>query len=183
MGIMTDENNQVECGIWDKDRSCIVPIVLLEALPLYKRKTIPYEYQDMMGHMNIRWYFDLFARAGRQFFKSHGLDQAYFKSGEFGVFALKHFIQYFAEVRGGQTVAIRTRLIARSDKRFHFMQFMINETTTQLAAAFEALITHADLKIRRAAPMPAKIAQRLDTTLAKDNTLDWKAPISGAIKP
>ena len=180
---MIDESDQLECGIWAKDRSCIIPLVSLEALPLYHHKTIPSDYQDIMGHMNIRWYFDLFARAGRKFFKFHGLDEEYFNEGEFGVFALKHFIQYFAEVRGGQTVAIRTRLIARSEKRFHFMQFMINETTTQLAATFEALITHADLKIRRAAPMPAEIAQRLDETLAKDITLDWDAPVSGAIKP
>ena len=180
---MIDESDQLECGIWAKDRSCIIPLVSLEALPLFHRKTIPAEYQDMMGHMNIRWYFDLFARAGRKFFKFHGLDEEYFNEGEFGIFALKHFIQYFAEVRGGQTVTIRTRLIARSDKRFHFMQFMINETTTQVAATFEALITHADLKIRRAAPMPAEIVQRLDSTLAKNETLDWKAPVSGAIKP
>lgn len=180
---MTDKNDQLECGIWDKDRRCIIPLVSLEALPLYHRKTIPSDYQDLMGHMNIRWYFDLFARAGRKFFKSHGMNEDYFRDGKFGVFALKHFIQYFAEVRVGQRVGIHARLIGRSEKRFHFIQFMINQTTTQLSATFEALITHADLKIRRAAPLPAEIAQRLDTTLAKDNALDWEAPISGALNP
>jgi len=44
------------------------------------------------------------------------------------------------------------------------------------------LITHADLKIRRAAPMPAQIAQKFDATLAQDETLDWAAPICGAIR-
>jgi acyl-CoA thioester hydrolase len=179
---MTDENDQFECGIWDKEGSCMIPLATLEALPEYHRKTIPSDYQDLMGHMNIRWYFDLFARSGRKFFKSHGLDEDYFRGGKFGVFALKHFIQYFAEVRVGQTVAIHARLIARSEKRFHFMQFMINQTTTQLASTFEALITHADLKIRRAAPMPAEIAQKLDATLAENETLGWDAPVSGAIR-
>ena len=61
------------------------------------------------------------------------------------------------------------------------MLFMINETTNQLASTFEALITRSDLKIRRAAPMPAQIVQRFDATLAEDGTLDWEAPISGAI--
>ena len=56
-----------------------------------------------------------------------------------------------------------------------------NETATQLASTFEALITHADLKIRRAAPMPVQIVQRLDATLAKYETLDWEAPVCGAI--
>ena len=179
---MTDKTEQFECGIWNKDRSCLAPLAALEALPLYHRKTIPSDYQDLMGHMNIRWYFDLFARTGRKLFKYHGMDEDYFRDGQFGVFALKHFIQYYAEVHVGQSIAIHARLIARSEKRFHFMLFMINETTGKLAATFEALITHADLKIRRAAPMPAEITEKLDATLADLATLDWEAPLSGAIK-
>ena len=175
------ENDRAECGIWDKANGCMIPLASLATLPVYHRKIIPSDYEDVMGHMNIRWYFDLFARSGRKFFKAHGLDEDYFRDGKFGVFALKHFIQYFAEVRVGQAIGVHARLIARSDKRFHFMQFMINETTTQLASTFEALITHADLKIRRSAPMPAHIVKKLDATLAGDETLDWEAPISGAM--
>jgi acyl-CoA thioester hydrolase len=178
---MTNENKQLECGIWDRAGSCLIPLALLETLPVYLRKTIPAEYLDIMGHMNIRWYFDMFAKSGRKFFTAHGLGEDYFRDGKFGVFTLKQYIQYFAEVRVGQTVAVHTRLIARSDKRFHFMHFMINETTTRLAATFEALITHADLKLRRAASMPAPIAQQFDATLAKDESLDWAAPVCGAM--
>ena len=174
--------SETECGIWDKEGSCLIPLALLESLPVYHRETIPSDYLDLMGHMNIRWYFELFARSSQKFFASHGLDENYFRGGNFGVFTLKQFIQYFAEVRVGQTVAIHTRLMGRSDKRFHFVHFMINETTTQLAATFEALITHADLKIRRSAPMPGQIAQKFDGTLTKDAALDWEAPICGAMR-
>jgi acyl-CoA thioester hydrolase len=59
---------------------------------------------------------------------------------------------------------------------------MINETTIQLASTFEALITHADLKIRRSAPMPAQITQKFDVTLARDEALDWVAPVCGAMR-
>ena len=179
---MTVENNELECGIWDRAGSCLIPLALLETLPRYHRKKIPADYLDLMGHMNIRWYFDMFAKSGRKFFTSHGLSEEYFRDGKFGVFTLKQYIQYFAEVRVGQTVAIHTRLIGRSDKRFHFLHFMINETTTQLAATFEALITHADLKIRRGAPMPAYIAQKFDATLDKDAKLDWEAPVCGVMR-
>jgi acyl-CoA thioester hydrolase len=179
---MTAKNDLLECGIWDKEGGCLISLALLETLPVYHRKTIPSDYLDIMGHMNIRWYFDLFAKSGRKFFASHGLDEDYFRGGNFGVFTLKQFIQYFAEVRVGQIVAIRTRLVGRSDKRFHFLHFMINETTTQLAATFEALITHADLQIRRAAPMPPQIAEKFDATLLGDETLGWEAPTCGAIR-
>ncbi|CAB1071271.1 hypothetical protein D1AOALGA4SA_1186 [Olavius algarvensis Delta 1 endosymbiont] len=179
---MNDDHNQFECGIWDREGSCLIPLALLETLPVFLRKTIPDEYLDLMGHMNIRWYFDMFAKAGRKFFTAHGLGEDYFRQGNFGVFTLKQYIQYFAEVRVGQTVAVHTRLIGRSPKRFHFMHFMINETTSQLAATFEALITHADLNLRRAAPMPAHIAQQFDATLDRDTGLDWAAPVCGAMR-
>jgi len=175
-------NDQLECGIWDRESGCLLPLALLEALAVYHRETIPAGYLDIMGHMNIRWYFELFAIAGHGFSAAHGLDAAYFHSGDAGIFTLKQFIQYFAEVRVDQTVAVHTRLIGRSDKRFHFMHFMLNETTAQLAATFEALITHADLKWRRSAPMPARIAENFDATLAGDEKLAWKAPVCGAIR-
>ena len=171
-----------ECGIWDREGSCLIPLALLEALPEYCRQTITSDYLDIMGHMNIRWYFELFAKSGRKFLITHGLNENYFRAGHNGVFTLKQFIQYFAEVRVGQTVAVHTRLIGRSDKRVHFMHFMINETTTQLAATFEALITHADLEIRRSAPMPDRIAKNFDATFARDETLEWETPVCGAMR-
>ena len=96
---MTAENNQFECGIWDKEGSCLIPLVKLEVLPGYHRETIPEEYLDIMGHMNIRWYFDMFAKSGHKFFTSHGLGEDYFRDGNFGVFTLKQYIQYLADKR------------------------------------------------------------------------------------
>ena len=50
---MTVENNQHECGIWDREGSCLLPLALLEALPEYHRKTILSDYLDIMGiYMN-----------------------------------------------------------------------------------------------------------------------------------
>ena len=111
---MTVDSNQIECGIRGAEDGCLVSLASLTALPVYHHKTIPADYQDLMGHMNIRWYFDLFARTGRKFFKYHGLDEDYFQEGQFGVFALKHFIQYFTEVLVGQAVAIHGRLTRRN---------------------------------------------------------------------
>lgn len=178
----TIENNLSECGIWNREGSCLIPLASLETLSVYQRKTISSDYLDIMGHMNIRWYFALFAKAGRKFFSSHGLNEEYFRGGESGVFTLKQFIQYFAEVRVGQSIAVRTRLIGRSEKRIHIIHFMVNESTSQLAATFEALITHADLKLRRAAPMPGHIADRFDATLAEDEKLEWEVPVCGAMR-
>ena len=175
-------NNELECGVWDKNGICLVPIADVEKLPLYHREKIPADYLDVMGHMNIRWYMTLYDKAAWNFFSTHGLNLDYFREKQAGAFALKHIINYYAEVRQGQTVAIRTRLLGRSERRFHAMHFMINETAGQLASTLELLGTHADLQIRRAAPMPPEIIDKLDAKLTKDQQLDWAAPVSGVIQ-
>ena len=170
-----------ECGIWARKDICLVPLENIAVLPLYHRETIPPEYLDAMGHMNVRWYMAVFDTAVWEFFKSYGLDQDYFTREQSGVFALKHVIQYYAEVKQGETVGIRVRLLGRSDKRFHFMAFMINETTGKLASTLEVLGTHADLSIRRGSPLPPVIQNKIDAKLAEDAALGWEAPVSGAI--
>ena len=174
-------NNDLECGIWDRQGACLVAMDDLSPLPLYHHEIIPADYIDPMGHMNIRWYLTLFDKAAWKFFESIGLNEDYFKTKQEGGFALKQFIQYFAEVRVGQTVAVRTRFIDRSKKRFHVMHFMANETTGQLAASLEALGTYADLKLRRSAPIPSEIAEKMDAQLEHDRKLSWEPPLCGVI--
>ena len=153
----------------------------LHALPLYHRQTIPDDYIDAMGHMNVRWYMALFDEATWGFFDDLGLSTDYFKAHQAGGFALRHFINYWSEVHVGETVAVHTRLLERSAKRFHFMHFLINEATCQAAASLESLCTHADLRQRKSSPFPPAIAERLDAHLARNQRLDWQAPVCGAI--
>jgi acyl-CoA thioester hydrolase len=160
----------------------MVNLEQLESLPLSHRFTIPREYLDLMGHMNVRWYMALFDEASWKFFATVGMDEAYYCSGKGGSFALQHFIRYLAEVRAGETVAIHTRILGRSDTRLHFMHFMINESTRKLATTLEALGAHADLTIRRIAPYPEHIATQIDAILFGQGRLDWEAPICGAIQ-
>lgn len=163
------------------ENGCPVTFEQLQALPLYHRETIPTDYLDSMGHMNVRWYMALFDEATWHFFNAIGMTRDYFINSHAGGFALKNFINYWREVRAGQTVALRTRLIGRTDKRFHFMHFMLDETAGQVASSLESLGTHADLKLRRSAPLPGFIANAFDAQLAHDNRLEWQAPVCGAI--
>ncbi|MBW2514434.1 MAG: thioesterase family protein [Deltaproteobacteria bacterium] len=173
---------QNECGIWEKTKGCLVPLDSLAMLPLYHRETIPETYLDAMGHMNVRWYMALFDTSVWNLFIAHGLDEKYFVRKQMGVFALKHFIQYFSEVKVDETVAMRVRMLGRTEKRFHFMNFMINETTGKVASTLEVLGTHADLSLRKAAAMPRDISLKFDARIAMDRQLDWEAPVSGAIQ-
>lgn len=153
----------------------------VKKLPCFHRATIIPDYLDAMGHMNVRWYMGLYDEAGWNFFDHIGMSQTYFQTEKKGGFALRQFIQYYAEVRVGETVAIHARVLGRSDKRIYFMLFMLNETQNVLASTFENLGTHADLIKRRSSPLPDHIAANLDALIAEHSQCKWEAPVSGAI--
>jgi len=168
-----------ECGYWDKMKTCQVAMADLTGLPSYHQQTIPEDYLDKMGHMNVRYYMAVFDRATWCMFADYGMDERYFSTHENGVFALKQFIQYLAEVRQGETVAVYTRMLGLTDKRIHLMHFMVNQATSGLAAIIESLITHANLKARKAAALPSEIAATFRSRLHKDQNLGWDPPVCG----
>lgn len=152
-------------------------------LPCYHRATIPQAYLDVMGHMNIRHYMGLFDDAAWGFFADFGMTEAYYQSTTGGAFALEQHICYLAEVHLGETVAIHTRVNGRTAKRIHFIHFMINETTSKLAATLEVIGSHANRETRRTSPFPPEIAAQIDQLLASHRQLNWSAPLCGIMKP
>jgi acyl-CoA thioester hydrolase len=155
----------------------------LEALPICHQAVIPESYLDGMGHMNVMWYTHLFSRAIDKLFTSLGLDREYFKANHAGTFALEQHVRFRVEVRCGQHVTIRARLLGRSAKRFHFMQFMFNDDAGVLSATVESIGTHVDLRARRSSPLPPHIAEAFDRLLAEHESLAWPAPVCGVMRP
>lgn len=152
-------------------------------LPCVLTRTIPEDYLDIMGHMNVRWYAALFDEGSWGMFNLMGMTEDYYRDNSAGGFALASFTRYLAEVRVHETVSIHARVLGRSPKRIHFMEFMVNDTTGAVAATFEGLGSHADLTIRRTSPYPDFIAEKIDALVTDHAKLTWDAPISGALKP
>src|SRR5687767_8820113 len=124
----------------------------LQALPVTHQATIPESYLDLMGHMNVMWYTYLFGQATVGLFKLMGIDRDYYENQRAGSFALAQYFNYLKEVRVGEQVTLRSRLLARSEKRFHSIHFMTKGDDQILAATGEFLGTHVDLNIRRSSP-------------------------------
>jgi acyl-CoA thioester hydrolase len=154
----------------------------LALLPITLSTTIPESYQDSMGHMNVMWYTHLFGKAASGLFKLAGMDRAYFESQQAGSFALAQFFRYRKEVRVGDRVTIRTRLLARSERQFHIIHFMTKGDDDVLAATGEFLAAHIDMSTRRTAAFPPDIAANIDRLIAEHSALDWDPPLSGAIQ-
>ena len=166
------------------------PIAVLKALtqadlaplPMTYRTTVSKEHIDMMGHMNVRWYFDMFSRAVGEVYHRFGITQDYVSEQRAGAFALESHIRYLAEAREGDDVAVYTRFIGRSSKRFRLMQFMWNKSGDRLAATFESTFAHIDMKKRRMSPLPDEIGSQFDETLKQHGGLPWAAPVCASMR-
>jgi acyl-CoA thioester hydrolase len=153
----------------------------LAPLPVIYRATVPPDYQDRNGHMNVRWYLSLFDDAGDALYPPFGLPNERYAATGAGGFDLEHHLWYVAEVFVGDTVAFRARLLARGPKRLHYLLFMVNETRGLLASIFECVHTYSDLTTRRTAPFPSDVAARIDALIAAQPALDWTLPTCGSM--
>jgi acyl-CoA thioester hydrolase len=162
-------------------RAPSIPVDQLASLPMIYRAAIPPEYEDRNGHMNMRWYLALFDEAGDAMYPILGLTEDYFASSGMGGFDLEHHLWYPSEVRIGDTVAIRARILARSSKLMHYLMFMENETKGVLSSMFECVHAHADLKARRTVAFPAQVAAKIAAFIAAHCLLPWPAPVSGGM--
>lgn len=154
----------------------------IQALTFHIRVTIPAAYLDLFGHMNIQYYVKVFNDSIFNMCAQGGMDEAFFLNSGRGMYALEQHIKYMAEVREGETVATYSRIFGRTDKRVHFMHFMVNETRQNLAATLEAMALHIDRQTKKGASFPPDIATALDAQIALHQALTWAAPHSTPLK-
>jgi acyl-CoA thioester hydrolase len=160
-----------------------IPLEKILALePVCLRLTVPESYRDPNGHMNMRWYIAIFDDAGDHLYLRLGLTPEYHRQHGTGTFDLEHHTHFLSEVVPGDRVAVHVRIVAQSARRMHYLMFMVNETRGKLAAIFECMTAFADLKVRRTAPFPREIAAKIEADVAAGATLDWPAPVCGAMQ-
>jgi len=160
-----------------------VPLEKIEALrPICLQLTIPESYRDSNGHMNVRWYMVIFDDAGDFMHEWRGLTLAYHRAHGTGTFDLEHHLNYLYEVLPGDDVAVYIRFVAQSEKRLHYVMFLVNQSRGKLAATFECINSFADLSVRRTAAWPAEVAAKVAAAIAEQNQLDWAAPLCGSMR-
>jgi len=153
----------------------------LSSLPVTNRKIIPADFIDIMGHMNVMWYIHIFDHGTRNLFNRFGFGEEYIQRTGMGSFALESHIRYLAEVKLGEAVTVRSRVLDRSAKTIHFLHFMTRDDDESLAATIEVLGAHADLTRRKVTPFPPEVLVQLDALLNVHRQLPWQAPVCGFI--
>jgi len=148
-------------------------------LPVTGEAVVLDDWIDAMGHMNVMWYTHLFSLGVWSLFQKIGMTREYFLENNTGSFALEQHFRYLAEIRVGERVTLRTRLLGRSSRRLHFMGFLIKEEQGVLAATSEGVTAHVDMSSRRTSPLPSQITDLYDALLNEHLGLNWPAPVNG----
>jgi acyl-CoA thioester hydrolase len=150
-------------------------------LPALFEMTIPPEWQDLNGHVNVQHYLGIYDRSGWPLMAWLGIDESRFKVDRIGFFDLEHHIWYLAEMHVGDVVTAHTRFYGRSAKRFHGALFIVNKTRESLASVLEFVTTGANLDTRRSSALPEDVAERVGRLLDEHSRLTWPAPRCGSI--
>ena len=177
----------VEAGSSRRARFLLMkpPPISLEKIlalePACLHMTVPEAYRDENGHMNVRWYATIFDEAGDSLHACLGLTPGFHKAHGSGTMDLENHFNYLHEVRSGDRLAIFSRIVAHSAKRFQYLMFMVNETRGTLSAIFECINAFTDLKLRKTAPFPLEIAIKIEAAVAASAALDWPPPVCGVM--
>ena len=115
--------------------------------------TVSEEMCDHNGHMNVNYYYKLFDSTYTSFYIDElNFDQSYLESG-FSTFTLEDNIRYLKEFKLNESVYPSFVLYKVNKKLMHFVGILKNKDD-QIAAIFETILGHIDLKKRKIVNFP-----------------------------
>ncbi|MFZ9678943.1 MAG: thioesterase family protein [Quisquiliibacterium sp.] len=119
------------------------------------------QWIDHNGHMNVGYYHVAFDQASDSLFDWFGFTPEFRQKNAASTFALETHLTFVRELKQGDPLRFEARLVDFDYKRLHFYQEMFHATEGYLAATYESLSTHMDMRQRKTAAMPDALLERL----------------------
>ena len=139
----------------------------MSELPITYRGTVYPWHCDHMGHMNVMWYVGKFDEATWQLLALVGLSRSRLKKDGCGMAAVEQHIEYKRELRAGDLITIRSRVLEVKEKAIRFQHEMTNDETRELAATTILVGVHFDLTARKARPLPVDVREYASKMMEK----------------
>lgn len=152
----------------------------LAALPAYTEQPVPIAFEDANGHLNVRHYTGIASEGLDESLVEIGIPQNWPASGH-ACFSAEHHLTYIAELRTGDRMSARVRLLGRSERAVHALVYLLDDSHQRLSFVMEEVFLHIDMDTRRTAPWPDDVAATLDARIAEDAELDWEPDVSGSL--
>lgn len=152
----------------------------LSALPAYAEQPVPIAFEDVNGHLNVRHYTGIASEGLDESLVPLGIPQNWPALGH-ACFSAEHHLTYLAELRTGDRMSCRVRLLGRSERAAHVLVYLLDDTHEQLSYVMEEVFLHIDMGTRRTAPWPDDVAAALDGRIAEDAALPFPVTTSGCL--
>ena len=152
-------------------------------LPVQLDHVIPPEWEDRNGHVNVQFYLTLFEMGGWKILEDNGFDETWMQRSQYSFFDLEHHLRYLAEIGVGDRVTTYNRVVGQSDKRFHGLYLIVNESRGRLACLLEYISAGVDMRARRTASMPPDLSDGMARLHAEHQKLSWTPPLCGIMAP
>jgi acyl-CoA thioester hydrolase len=153
----------------------------LVALPAYAAQAVPTAFEDINGHLNIRHYVGIASEGLDESLVDVGIPQNWPTLAGQGVFTAEHHMTYLSELRTGDKISTRVRLVGRSERAAHVVVYLLDDSHQRVSYAMEEIFLHIDMESRRTAPWPDDVAAALDQRLEADAGLSWQPALSGSM--
>ena len=149
-------------------------------LPAYAEQPVPVAFEDVNGHLNVRHYTGIASEGLDESLVGLGIPQNWPVSGH-ACFSAEHHLTYLAELRTGDTMSARVRLLGRAERAAHALVYLLDDSHQRLSFVMEEVFLHIDMETRRTAPWPEDVAAALDQRIAADAGLPWEPSVSGSM--
>jgi len=138
-------------------------------------------FEDLNGHLNIRHYLGIASEGLDESLVPLGIHENWPRVANQAVFSAEHHLTYVTELRTGDRISVRARLVGRSERAAHAVAYLVDETRERLSYVMEEIFLHVDMTTRRTSPWPDDVAAALDRRVAEERALPWAPELSGSM--
>ncbi len=153
----------------------------LAALPAFARMSVPTAFEDLNGHLNIRHYLGIASEGLDESLVEVGILQQWPTVAGSAVFTAEHHLTYLSELRTGDEISVRVRVLGRSARAAHVLVYLLDDAKSLVSYVMEEIFLHIDMESRRTAVWPEGVAAGLDERIERDGALPWEPVLSGSM--
>lgn len=153
----------------------------LAVLPAFAEMSVPTAFEDINGHLNVRHYLGIASEGLDESLVEVGILQQWPTVAGSAVFTAEHHLSYLAELRTGDKISVRVRLVGRSARAAHVLVYLLDDGKQLVSYVMEEIFLHIDMETRRTADWPEAVAAGLDRRVERDQALPWEPVLSGSM--
>jgi acyl-CoA thioester hydrolase len=154
---------------------------LLVSMPATAVQPVPVAFEDNNGQLNVRHYLGIGSEGLDESLAGVGIPHNWPLKSGLACLSAEHHLTYQHELRVGDVMSVRVRLLGRSKKAVHAMVFVLDDTHQRVSCVFEEILLCVRLEPRRSEAWPDDVAAALDARIAEDASLDWEPVTTGCL--